>query len=103
MGVGVRENTYSSFLPNDKSQALKALSAKFQPTDLVNWNIISFFLFSCPVGWASPRAPKDSWFDSLSGHVPRLWDQSPHARGMRKAAEQCFSSLSLPSPLKIHF
>ena len=52
------ENTPCSFLPNNKSQALKAVSAKFQLSYLVNWNIISFLkIIFCPsfcgsLGWS---------------------------------------------------
>ena len=50
------------------------------------------------VGWASPHKLKVCGFDSMSGHVPRLWVWSAVGPCM-EGIQTMFPSLSLSLPL----
>ena len=56
------------------------------------------------VDWVPACEPKRHWFNSPSGHMPRLWARSL-VGGLQKATNGCFSpylSPSLPLSLKIN-
>ena len=56
------------------------------------------------VEWVPACKPKGHWFDSQSGHMPRLWARSLVGGTWEATAHWCFSPspLSLPLSLKIN-